>query len=480
MDRISVFSTYESDATMMKPLNLCLLGLAAYLALVPIARASIPAPFFNQRVVEPTGRYYVVIKALPLDAKIGETEYFPRVKVWLAEAKSGAPQPTSASDREQKVVGIREHNPDVCVRDGDIVLCSRELDEAPSEVAVSSSGLGFACSARVVGHQKSIARLFVSSDGKLRFKKLVYDLFTEEEWNQFPDTSAGVDWDGGGWIDDARRQLIVVGGRLASKERLFRAIDIETGAVSPATSGIVVAVLKDVNRGALELALELTVELRLSNALDHLPALFTNEQLPHAVRLRSAVALAVLDDLRGERLIVASAVESADSYAVTHLNLLGEKGAPIIRDVVSRHGLRATGDAVVALSALQAHAVPTLIEMLQNKDDSEGQYVAAEAVRRIGQPALATVPALIDVLTGCVTTDESHWSIEARVADALGRFGPAAEAALPALKSFRARAKEYWEALPLEQRRKGWSGVYLSAVEAVKQVQTTKSNRRRR
>ncbi len=83
-------------------------------------------------------------------------------------------------------------------------------------------------------------------------------------------------------------------------------------------------------------------------------------------------------------------------------------------------------DLVVAQEGISSR-VPTLIEALKDPDSDVG-YGAAQALGRIGPEAKAAVPALIKALV-----DDPRNTVRSHAAQALGQIGPEAKAAVPAL-----------------------------------------------
>lgn len=432
------------------------LSTGMFLAWPGVSRADSYARFSDYVRVDPTGRFYAVVKAIPggpADPGRGTP-----VEILLAERAIGASPAKPARGNG---------SPDVKVREGDTLHGRVELKRAPSQIVISSTGLGFVgldvrgYNFAWPGERKRTdnAVVHVTQAGEVNFRKDTLDLFDAGEMNLFRATAGGVWWCGGGWFDDARKQFVIVSAEMESKpkQRLFRVLDLDSGELAKGGPEPVVTALKEVNRGALETALDLAAELELQAAQPHLPGILTDGELPPGVRSRAAVALAALGDFQGASYLSNIALETGDDYAVTHLPLLlQEKAAPVIRDVVARHGEKAEHAAWTALRSLEAAAaMPTLIAMLGNEQDPAGQHVAAEVVCSIGATAKQTIPALIAILEGKTVKDERHWRVETIACAALGSIGPDARDAIPALLRFRKRAELRLDEFRARQPDKG-------------------------
>ena len=113
-------------------------GLLIAITMPPLANADSYRPFRNFRQVDPTGRYYIVVKKNggPEDPGAGTP-----VTYEIAERKPGSPpvSPGEDSGEDDAIVS----NPDVRVRQGDPVLGRGSLVRRPSQIVISSTGLGF-------------------------------------------------------------------------------------------------------------------------------------------------------------------------------------------------------------------------------------------------------------------------------------------------------------------------------------------------
>ena len=89
---------------------------------------------------------------------------------------------------------------------------------------------------------------------------------------------------------------------------------------------------------------------------------------------------------------------------------------------------------------LGAAAVPTLIEMLNERDDYKARYFAAQCICTIGEPARETVPVLIAILREQPQGEHSD-ELEWITVHALASIGPAAKAAVPLVEKLVEQAK---------------------------------------
>jgi len=438
--------------------------LAMLLSIAPAtALADSWAPFSNYRSVDATGRYYLVVKkgeGAPRDPGRGTPVTFE-----LVERKPGSPPISEVRDQADfdRVIP----NPEVRVRDGDTVLGRGKLDRCPLYTLISSTGLGFV-GLDVRGYnfgdrlaQTDAAVVIVDRTGKVRHRKDLIDLFSDGELYKFLHTAGGVGWlgVGGGWIDERRREVVVVGSNYGRGEkpipRLFRIVGLEKGDVRNGSEKEVVTVLAEANRGGLDFALELTAELKLKDAREHLPKLFDNEKLPLGTRLRAAVALAALGDPRGGKVMTEAALQETDDqeYAVRQLPIvLGDRAAPVLCEVVRRHGERCRLPARQAMARVSSEAaVPELIRLLDAKESCASQTFAAECLGNKGSASKAAVPSLIKLLQAESRTD---WLLSTHqyAAIALGEIGPDAKDALPHLiRLAETNARDEWERVKAKQ-----------------------------
>lgn len=418
--------------------SLVILGLMAILPRAAVGDSY--APFANYREVDATGQYYVVVKQA--DRKGNAFRGVPiSFEIVERRPESGPVSSTRSAYRYESAAGAKPEP--VVVREGDVVLGKGSLDRAPRWIVVSSTGLGFV-GVDVYGHnlgelRNGHALVVVSRDGSVRHHKNLIELFNESEVNGFMRSTGSVHWAGAVWIDERRKQVVVVSSPsgLFRRQRLYRIVDMETGKVRDASSDVILAALAERNCGALDDALDLASELKLDRGKPDLIKILTDESVALGARLRAAVALAALGDRQGRKLIHKSAVENSDSkekeYAIAHLPaLLGDDAASALCDVM-RRGDDAVGEkAALAMREVSASAgIPPLLALLR-----EGRPNCLDAVIEClewkGTSAKPAIPELTKLLESEPKTKKPLWT-QQLAAMALGRIGPDSAPALPVL-----------------------------------------------
>jgi hypothetical protein len=346
-------------------------------------------------------------------------------------------------------------NPEVRVREGDIVLGKTQIDRAPAYLAISSTGLGFV-GIDVYGHNYHLPRereavIIVARDGTIRHRLNLSEVFPTVAFSR---TGGGnIFWSRGGWIDEQQREVVVVGWWTWGKSGEtppVALIGLENGKVRQGSMRDVVKALADRNRGAYDLALPVVTDAGLKEARPHLPSLLTDASLPMRSRVRAAAALLAMGDASGAGLVRRASLEEKDlevrGEAVRLLpKSLGERAAGVICEVIRRHGDDAFVPCWQAMKEIPVSlALPELVRLLDEKGSYVSQTFAADCLGDQGRAAVSAVPSLIAVLkrealTNNLMTTHQHAAI------ALGRIGPAAKEALPDLiRLAQAHAPEEW------------------------------------
>ncbi len=228
--------------------------MSVVLLISPVAHADSWNPWANRRTVSPNGEYYVVMKRTGGPRVFGE---WGPVEFTICQRGTDTPRVTPTKSRIVEVESDEyapeqdgqayeiKADPGVNVRDGDKILGRGTLVRPPLHIVISDAGLGFAGldvygynnAHRDSGRNADHAVIIVARTGKIIHRKRLVDLFSDGELAAF-DTSAGGMWwlndRTPGWIDDAKKQLIVVGatGEAKPDHRLVRLVDWQTGQVT--------------------------------------------------------------------------------------------------------------------------------------------------------------------------------------------------------------------------------------------------------
>lgn len=123
-----------------------------------------------------------------------------------------------------------------------------------------------------------------------------------------------------------------------------------------------------------------------------------------------------------------SRVEAAESLAA--LGPRAREAVPALLNAMARRNSEIEFARAVskAIKAIGAAAVPQLVAVLRS-GSSQARFQAAAALNRLGPDGAGATDALIEVLEG-----DEDMAVRSNAAVALGAIGPAASAALPALK----------------------------------------------
>jgi hypothetical protein len=349
---------------------------------------------------------------------------------------------------------------DVVVRKGDAVLGRRAVNNPPGTILISSTGLGVVLLDLygfnfTVASGKNPALTVLSRNGTPRYSKSLHDLFDGETRVNFPRTGSGTFWLDHAWIDEQRKEIVIVGrkdGRQGTPP--LAVVGFEKGSVRSGGVQDVLQAISSRNRGALKSALEVAMRMNLKQARRHLPGILSDRALPLDARLRAAVFLSRLGDKSGAKLLVRAArtashglLEHPDwedleferyfdlyDYSVKHLpELLGARALPVLSEVARRVDYPVV--AAQAFSRLGRAAVPTLVAMLADETDPNGQLFAAGVLEKIKPPTRRGVAALTRALRSSSRSPRSWLDLTLRgvAAEVLGEMGPAAKSALPSL-----------------------------------------------
>lgn len=258
--------------------------------------------FMNCRVVDPTGKYYVVFtKADPWPddpGRGGPVDY-------VIAQRQGDDPVAPASDRIDYEQSQFIRDPHVRVRDGDTITGQGRLERAPLYTLVSSTGAGFV-TADVHGYNYGDATarnavIHVAADGTVVFRKSWDEIFTAAELPLFTTTAGGRMWLRAVWIDDNRQEVIIVGRAHRTPDDaasdkgemnyLFRGVSLSSGDVTRRTSGVALSALQSRSLGALSAAIPLSLELSFPEVERIVEEIAADANVPDYLRQEARHAL---------------------------------------------------------------------------------------------------------------------------------------------------------------------------------------------
>jgi hypothetical protein len=418
-------------------------------------------PFADFRVIDATGKYYVVVQRTGGPRHRGE---WGPVELTIAQQKPGSSRVQPGRAKVVRVEGAGDEYQmadadKVAVRPDDTVHGCIGLDNPSSTILVSNTGLGVVLLDRY-GHNytlvagKDPAVKIVSLKGQLLHSIKLESLFSSEEILRFRPTLSGSRfWLLRAWIDEERQELVIVGRDNEQAEPdPIAVVKLATGVVRRGNAEDIMRAVATKKPDALAAALDVAIRRSLKGVKPQLPGILQNEALPIEARLRAAVFLGSMGDKSGAELLASTTRQVSKQllqhpdwqdienerlfdiyyYAVRHLpDLLGERALPILREVARRQGYP-TVPTYDAFCRLGAKSVPHLIEMLEDDNDPQGQVFAADVLCRIKPDTEVAVSSLAKALRSPAQST-SGLALRQVAASALGEIGPPAKSALPAL-----------------------------------------------
>jgi hypothetical protein len=422
-------------------------------SLCSLALADSYSPFSDQRLVAPGGLFYVIIE------RQGGKHPKPwgPVDLTIAERAPGTSsvEPAKAVVESRDGLFVMTKNANIAVRKDDIVHARITLRHPPALTLVSSTGLGvvlldyYGINSRPL--ETGYAVTLLSLTGDVRHERKLSDILTQEEISRYDNQTGSVWWLGGSWIDETDHEVVIIGStyNLGKADRPIVLVNLDSGKVRRGGKEDVRKAITQLNPGGLELALDIAMDMKLQNIKETLTKIVLNNSLSQSTRLRASVLLAKSGTMDGAPLLVRAALMASKNqlddltteydegvandvgYAIEHLpDVLGERALPVLREVTRKYGYGIR--TMHAFCRLGEPAIPTLIKMLEDQGDVEGQYLAAEALASVGSYAKAAVPALVKALDMRGKTSRG-WRIDSIAAYALGEIGTEAKAAIPAL-----------------------------------------------
>lgn len=418
------------------------------------------SPFADRRIVDPMSNFYVVVKRQggprhrdscgPVELKI--VQHNPR-DLPILPGRARVVEVQGLDTVYEMQAGER-----VAVREGDVVLGRLKLDDPPSTILISSTGLGLVLLDLyglnyTLFSRKDPAITVVSLKGKILHQRSLFSLFSEKEIPLFQRSLSNcIFWLRCAWIDEEKQQIVVVGRNSTLKGTdPVAVISFQEGTVRPGGTKEVMRAISTKNPGGLTNALDFAIRWNLKEAKPYLPEILANPGLPLEARLRAAVFLASMGDKRGKELLAAAALSASKQllqypdwqdienerlwdivdYGFKHLpHLLGDEALPVLREIA--RPLHYPAIAHATFCQLDKKSVVFLVEMLQDQNDTEGQVFAASVFSEIKPDTKAAISALTKALHSPATS-RSGCPLRWVAALALGNIGSTAKSALPTL-----------------------------------------------
>ena len=350
-------------------------------------------PFQDQRVVSPTGRTYVVIRAR--DRGISWELY--------RRAEGAAPMTNATGD---DAYGLRKGTGGPIDADpADSLVGKGEVGQLPLRVRVLDEPAAFVLFEKYGSVGGGDSLIYVDGKRGVVFRRKLDQLFDADTRAEFRETVSSLWWHQGIAVDEEMKNILVV----AAGDRLRR-VGLAEGMVSTPEKEVL---LRGFRRGPIaerELCLDAAVRLKPKGLHAEALAIAADEGEPVPLRLRAAVA--VRRDGGNENfapLFLKATEQGVDgevrSYAVAHIaEVVGDDAMPMLRRL-----MRGEADhevwhpAQMAFVSLKEKAVPTLTEMLLEEGESpDYRGGAAHALGKIGSPAA------IDALLIATATAEDY------------------------------------------------------------------------
>ena len=368
---------------------------AAAVAVLTAASATLAdswAAFPAQRVVDPTGEFYVVVREKDRTVSFvlaRRAEGSPRVEPLPSHAKK-TPEPAATP---------------IDVRPGDAVLAGGTLPQSPYQLLVSSEGHGFVALERYGALGGGDAVIVVDAKGKVRVRRTLEQL--ELDASRYRRTVSSLWWLAGGWIDDRAREVVVL-----AADGEMRAVGLEDGTVRTGRDADLRRAIELPDPRAQALALEVAAERKVEGFATLRASVLADPGRDLAVRLRAARTLAEEGHEEARALLAETALgrggragsggedasEADRRYAVEHLPAaLGTDALPHLREILRGPAGPFWNAAQKGFVGLGEKAVPTLIGMLhEDGQSSDYRGGAAHALREVG--SAEALPALLQAV----------------------------------------------------------------------------------
>jgi HEAT repeat protein len=309
-----------------------------------------------ERFVDSGGDYHVVV------SPAGKFKY----------ARRGSAN--DALDAKRDAEGGWKSDRTIPIRKGDVLIAEGELPHRPMEVVVSNRGSGFVAIDQYAQLGYGDIVVVVDSAGRITHRKKLVDLFPKVGVGVFQHSVSSIWWRTGAWMDDDNEEAVIVanGGRV-------RIVRLASGDVREGGPEDIVRALDHPSAVARDMALDLVRDKKIVGVEPALVDLLGDADSARSTRLRVAVILAERGDLAGKDVLVEAAQsprpegisEQDHAYAIENLPaVLGVEALPLLRKAMRGPATDAWHPAQLAFASLGEKAVPTLLEMLAEVEES--------------------------------------------------------------------------------------------------------------
>ena len=387
---------------------------AAQQAAAGMARQANPdecPPYGQHRFVDPTGRYYVVVKEEP-------------DRDWWDQRASFSFVQAAEGRRLGRTWRAEGHT--VVFRDlpthqtGDAVIAEGHLPPGvglPGTMLVSSTGWGFVALAGWCDwhtHSNDIALTVVKAVGEVTLQLKLADLFTERELAQLPFVRGPRSWLRGAWLDEEAGVIVLAGD--TDLAHSFRFVDRETGKLLDVQEDILTAALDHPDPTARATAVTILGENRGFVGKDRARLLEFLDDPEATVRLSAATVLDSEGDERGfihlNSVALDPTARMADRRRAVEALLRGhlDEAIPIVRpllpsaetadETVMASEIRVGGWSTFVMLTLEEigdEAIPRIVDIVLD-DTLLARYRlrGVEALANLGtEPALSMLTTLI-------------------------------------------------------------------------------------
>ncbi|MFN3244984.1 MAG: HEAT repeat domain-containing protein [Planctomycetota bacterium] len=345
-------------------------------------------PFRNKRIVTPSGKRYVVVRKKGLG-----------ITFELCARRAGQPPLESVADSGYPGLwNLGGKDKDVSRDPKDRLLAKGTYKQMPMQVQITDGLDGFLLFDKYgnLGYGEVVT--WIDGRGKVVFEHSLEDLFGGSPKGTTA-TVSSLWWSRAIWLD-ARAQSIIVVTSLGE----LREVKVADGAISEPSAERLIGWAMHGDVGGRATALEVIAEgdvARCEKALPLVSGTFLDRSEPLSLRLRAGWILARVGNEPGVERLYLETVRGGDEvadadmrFAVRHLgDVMGDRALAVLRDLMRGKASKVWGDAYQAFAAIGESAVPTLLEMVEEQDQSaDYRGGAVHALAEIG--SAAAVPTL--------------------------------------------------------------------------------------